>query len=63
VALQVLVVDDLGGSATDVGLVNAARWAPYLLVGLLDSPASASPTSSPPALTTWLARSRASRTW
>ena len=35
VALQVLVVDDLGGSATDVGLVNAARWAPYLLVGLL----------------------------
>jgi len=35
VALQVLVVNDLGGSATDVGLVNAARWAPYLLVGLL----------------------------
>lgn len=35
VALQVLVVDDLGGSATDVGLVNAARWVPYLLVGLL----------------------------
>ncbi|MET3807247.1 MFS family permease [Nakamurella sp. UYEF19] len=35
VALQVLVVDDLGGSATEVGLVNAARWAPYLLVGLL----------------------------
>ena len=35
VALQVLVVDDLGGSATDVGLINAARWAPYLLVGLL----------------------------
>ena len=35
VALQVLVVDDLGGSATDVGLLNAARWVPYLLVGLL----------------------------
>lgn len=35
VALQVLVVDDLGGSAIDVGLVNAARWVPYLLVGLL----------------------------
>lgn len=35
VALQVLVVDDLGGSATDVGLLNAARWTPYLLVGVL----------------------------
>lgn len=34
-ALQVLVVDELGGGATEVGLVNAARWAPYLLVGLL----------------------------
>src|SRR5690349_4400448 len=34
-ALQVLVVDVLDGDALDVGLVNAARWAPYLLVGLL----------------------------
>src|SRR5690606_36093485 len=34
-ALQVLVVIDLQGSATDVGLLNAARWLPYVLVGLL----------------------------
>ncbi|WP_380176125.1 MFS transporter [Kineococcus sp. DHX-1] len=34
-AIQVLVVDTLGGSGTDVGLVNAARWLPYLLFGLL----------------------------
>lgn len=34
-ALQVLVVVDLQGSATDVGLLNAARWLPYVLVGLL----------------------------
>lgn len=26
---------DLDGSAADVGWVNAARWAPYLVVGLL----------------------------
>jgi len=35
VAIGVLVVVDLDGSAADVGLVNAARWAPYLVVGLL----------------------------
>ncbi len=35
VAIGVLVVVDLGGSATDVGLVNAARWLPYLAVGVL----------------------------
>lgn len=34
-AIGVLVVVDLEGSATDVGWVNAARWAPYLLVGLV----------------------------
>jgi MFS family permease len=34
-AIGVLVVVDLNGSATDVGWVNAARWAPYLAVGLL----------------------------
>lgn len=33
-ALAVLVEGDLSGSATDLGLVNAARWAPYLLLGL-----------------------------
>ncbi|WP_348787683.1 MFS transporter [Leifsonia sp. NPDC080035] len=33
-ALQVLVVA-LDGSATDVGLVSAARWAPYLVLGLV----------------------------
>ena len=31
-AIQVLVVTTLSGSAVDVGLVNAARWLPYLLV-------------------------------
>ncbi|MDQ3465682.1 MAG: MFS transporter [Actinomycetota bacterium] len=31
----VLVVVNLDGSAADVGWVNAARWAPYLVVGLL----------------------------
>lgn len=35
VALQVLLVVDLNGSATDVGLVNSARWLPYLLFGLV----------------------------
>lgn len=35
VAVGVLVEDDLGGTALDLGWVNAARWAPYLLVGLL----------------------------
>lgn len=34
-ALQVLVVDTLGGTAFDVGLVNGARWVPYLLLGLV----------------------------
>ncbi|ROS23997.1 MFS transporter [Cellulomonas sp. PhB150] len=34
-AVQVLVVDVLAGDAFDVGLVNAARWLPYLLFGLL----------------------------
>jgi MFS family permease len=35
VALQVLVVRDLHASASEVGLLNAARWVPYLLFGLL----------------------------
>lgn len=35
IALQVLVVLTLGGSATDVGLLNAARWLPYLVLGLV----------------------------
>lgn len=34
-AIGVLVVVDLNGSAADVGWINAARWAPYLVVGLL----------------------------
>jgi predicted MFS family arabinose efflux permease len=34
-ALQVLLVNDLHASATDLGLVNAARWVPYLLFGLV----------------------------
>ncbi|MHA3704203.1 MFS transporter [Jatrophihabitans sp. YIM 134969] len=34
VAVQVLVVVDLGGSAAQVGLVSSARWLPYLLFGL-----------------------------
>jgi MFS family permease len=34
-ALQVLVLLTLHGSAADVGLLNASRWAPYLLVGLV----------------------------
>lgn len=34
-ALQVLVVLTLKGTATDVGLVSAARWLPYLLFGLV----------------------------
>lgn len=35
VAVGVLVAQTLGGDALDQGWVNAARWAPYLLVGLL----------------------------
>lgn len=34
-AMPLFVLVTLNGSATDVGLVNAARWAPYLLCGLL----------------------------
>ena len=34
VALQVLVVVTLDGSATDVGVVSAARWLPYLALGV-----------------------------
>ena len=34
-ALQVLVVVTLKGTATDVGLLNASRWLPYLLLGLV----------------------------
>jgi MFS family permease len=34
-ALQVLVVLTLQGSATDVGILNASRWLPYLLFGLV----------------------------
>ncbi|MDF8265717.1 MFS transporter [Luteipulveratus flavus] len=34
-ALQALVVLVLHGSATDVGWLNAARWLPYLLFGLI----------------------------
>lgn len=33
-ALQVLVVVSLDGSASDVGWVNAARWLPYVFLGL-----------------------------
>lgn len=34
-ALQVLVVVTLDGTPTDVGLVSAARWAPYLVLGIV----------------------------
>ncbi|HEV7654771.1 MAG TPA: MFS transporter [Mycobacteriales bacterium] len=34
-AIQVLIVTTLAGSAADVGLVNAARWLPYLAVGVV----------------------------
>ncbi len=34
-ALQALVVLTLNGSAADVGWLNAARWLPYLVFGLL----------------------------
>jgi MFS family permease len=34
-AVAVLVVRTLGGTAADVGLVNSARWLPYLVVGLV----------------------------
>lgn len=34
-ALQVLVVLTLQGTATDVGVINASRWLPYLVFGLV----------------------------
>ncbi|AVR00332.1 MFS transporter [Oceanobacillus iheyensis] len=34
-ALQVLVVGNMGGSAVDVGWVSASRWIPYVLLGLI----------------------------
>lgn len=34
-ALQILTAVGLGASATEVGIVNAARWLPYLLFGLV----------------------------
>ena len=34
-ALQTLVVLDLGGSATEVGWLNSARWLPFLVVGVV----------------------------
>ena len=34
-ALQTLVVVTLGGGATEVGWLNAARWLPYLVLGLV----------------------------
>ncbi|WP_217428483.1 MFS transporter [Microlunatus speluncae] len=34
-AIQVLVVEQLAAGATGVGLVNAARWLPYLLLGII----------------------------
>ena len=35
IALSVLVLVTMDGTALDTGLVNAARWAPYLLFGLV----------------------------
>ena len=35
VALSVLILVTMNGTALDQGLVNAARWAPYLLFGLV----------------------------
>ncbi len=34
-AIQVMVVTTLDGTAGDVGLVNGARWLPYMLFGLV----------------------------
>jgi MFS family permease len=34
-AIQVMIVTVLAGSAADVGLVNGARWLPYMLFGLV----------------------------
>lgn len=35
IALQTLVVLDLGGGATEVGWLASARWLPYVVLGLL----------------------------
>ena len=35
IALPFVVAEVLAGDGLDVGLVNAARWVPYLLFGLL----------------------------
>ena len=35
VALSVLILVTMNGTALDQGLVNAARWTPYLLFGLV----------------------------
>lgn len=35
IALQVLVILSLGGTAGDVGWVNASRWLPYVFLGLV----------------------------
>jgi len=45
VALSVLLLLTLYGTALDKGRVNAARWAPYLLMRLLGP---SSPTNRPP---------------
>src|SRR4051794_37141209 len=34
-AIQVLIVVRLHGGSTDVGIVSAARWLPYMLLGLV----------------------------
>jgi|SRR5215207_5643041 len=34
-AVAVLIVRTLGGTPADVGLVDSARWLPYLLLGLV----------------------------
>ena len=34
-ALQVLVLVELGGTAVEVGIVSSARWLPYLALGLI----------------------------
>ena len=35
IALQTMVVLDLGGGATEVGWLSSARWLPYAVLGLL----------------------------
>jgi len=35
IAISVIIVLELDGNASDVGFVNAARWFPYLVLGLL----------------------------